>query len=69
MAIILSIPMTMVIGNVARMMFIETPLKTAYSWSGAAWWLGIVMVLTAVASSFPAMKASEMSVNEVLAYE
>ncbi len=69
LAIILSIPMTMVIGNVAGMMFIETPLETAYSWSGTALWLGIVMVLTAIASSFPAMKATEMSVNEVLAYE
>jgi putative ABC transport system permease protein len=69
LAIILSIPMTMVIGNVAGMMFIETPLETAYSWFGAALWLGIVLVLTAIASSFPAMKATEIPVNEALAYE
>ncbi|MCP4426055.1 MAG: ABC transporter permease [Chloroflexi bacterium] len=68
-AILLSVPMTAVIANVAGMTFIETPLDVAYSWSGAAWWLGIVMVLTAVASSLPAMTATEMPVNEVLAYE
>ncbi len=68
-AILLSVPMTAVIANVAGMTFIETPLEVAYSWSGAAWWLGIVMVLTAVASSLPAMTATEMPVNEVLAYE
>lgn len=69
LAIILSIPMTIVIGNVAGVMFIETPLETAYSLSGAALWLGIVLVLTAAASSFPAMNATEIPVNEVLAYE
>ncbi|VAW31080.1 hypothetical protein MNBD_CHLOROFLEXI01-1198 [hydrothermal vent metagenome] len=68
-AILLSIPMTMGIGNVAGMIFIETPLEIAYSWSGVGWWLGIVTVLTAVASSLPALKATEMPVNEVLAYE
>jgi putative ABC transport system permease protein len=69
LAIVLSIPMTTVIGNVAGMTFIETPLEIAYSWSGAAWWLGIVLVLTVVASSLPAISATEMPVNEVLAYE
>lgn len=69
LSLILSIPMTMGIGNVAGMIFIETPLETAFSWSGAILWLGVVMVLTAIASSFPALKATEMSVNEVLAYE
>lgn len=68
-AILLSIPMTAVIANVAGMTFIETPLEIAYSWSGAAWWLVIVLVLTAIASSLPAISAIEMPVNEVLAYE
>lgn len=69
LAILLSVPMTIAIGNVAGMTFIETPLEIAYSLSGVAWWLGIVLVLTAVASSLPAISATEMPVNEVLAYE
>lgn len=69
LAILFSIPLTRVISNVAGMIFIEAPLDVAYSWSGVAWWLGIVLVLTAVAGSLPAATATEMPVNEVLAYE
>lgn len=69
MAVVLSIPTTMLIGNVAGNLFIETPLEIAYSYSGAAVWLVIVLVLTVIASALPAVTASEIPVNEVLAYE
>jgi ABC-type lipoprotein release transport system permease subunit len=32
-------------------------------------WLAIVVVLAAIASSLPALKATELPVHEVLAYE
>jgi len=69
LAILLSIPLTSLIGNVTGKLFIEAPLVLAYSGTGIGIWLGIVLVLTAIASSLPAVNATEMPVHEVLAYE
>ena len=69
LAILFSLPLTELIGNVTGQIFIEAPLVTAYSWSGVAVWLGLVLVLTTIAGSLPALKATEMPVNIILAYE
>ncbi len=69
LAILISIPLTRLIGNVTGNLFIEAPLVIAYSASGVGIWFGIVLVLTAIASSLPAVNATEMPVHEVLAYE
>lgn len=69
LAILLSLPLTSLIGNITGNLFIEAPLVIAYSSSGIGIWLGIVLVLTAIASSLPAVNATEMPVHEVLAYE
>ncbi len=69
LAILISLPLTLLIGNITGQLFIEAPLEIAYSASGAAIWLVIVLLLTAIASSLPAANATEMPVHEVLAYE
>lgn len=69
LAILLSLPLTRLIGDVTGQIFVEAPLVTAYSWWGVGLWLGVVMVLTAIASSLPAVSATELPVNQVLAYE
>ncbi len=69
LAILISLPLTRLIGNVTGNLFIEAPLVIAYSGSGVGIWLGIVLVLTAIASSLPAVSATEIPVHEVLAYE
>lgn len=69
LAILLSLPLTSIIGNITGKLFIEAPLVIAYSGSGIGIWLGVVLVLTTIASSFPAVNATEMPVHEVLAYE
>ncbi len=69
LAILLSLPLTNLIGNVTGNLFIEAPLVIVYSGTGIGIWLGIVLVLTAIASSLPAVNATEMPVHEVLAYE
>jgi len=69
LAIILSIPLTPLIGNATGMTFIEMPLLIAYFWWGVVGWLGLVVILTIVASFFPARTATRIPVNEVLAYE
>ncbi len=69
LAILISLPLTRLIGNVTGNLFIEAPLVIAFSASGVGIWLGIVLALTAVASSLPAVNATEMPVHAVLAYE
>ena len=69
LAIILSIPLTRLVGNEAGVIFIETPLEITYSLPAVGLWLAIVVVLAAIASSLPALNATELPVHEVLAYE
>ncbi len=69
LAILISLPLTRLLGNVTGNLFIEAPLVIAYSGSGVGIWLGIVLALTAIASLLPAVSATEMPVYEVLAYE
>jgi len=45
------------------------PLDFSYSSRGALLWLGIVLVLSIMASLWPALHASDISVREALAYE
>lgn len=69
LAVLLSFPMTNVVARVSGQIFLEAPLAVAYSLSGMGIWLAIVVVITAVASSIPALQATDLPVNQVLAYE
>jgi putative ABC transport system permease protein len=69
LAMFLAFPLTSVVANVSGQIFLEAPLAVTYSWSGMGIWLAIVVVITAVASSLPALQATELPVNQVLAYE
>ncbi len=69
LAVVLSVPLTRLVGNISGDIFIETPLTIAYSPPGIGLWLGLVIILSAVASSLPALRATELPVNHVLAYE
>lgn len=68
-AIFLSIPMGLVIGNTAGEVIIKVPLDFAISPVGMTAWLLIVIVFSAVASYYPAQRATSLSVNDILAYE
>jgi putative ABC transport system permease protein len=69
LAVVLSVPLTRLVGNISGDIFIETPLTIAYSLLGIGLWLGLVIILSALASSLPALRATELPVNQVLAYE
>ncbi len=69
LAVLLSFPLTNLVANVSGQIFIETPLTVVYSLRGIGIWLGIVMVITAVAAGLPALQATDLPVNQVLAYE
>jgi putative ABC transport system permease protein len=65
----LSIPGARLFGDVIGEAILELPLDFAYSTGGLALWLLIVVVVSALASLWPALRAAGVSVREALAYE
>jgi putative ABC transport system permease protein len=49
--------------------FFFQPLDFVFSILGVIGWLGIVVIVSIVASLLPAYRATKMSVRETLAYE
>lgn len=68
-AILFSIPFTYLLSTIVSLAVFETPIATVFTWTGYAIWLGLVLVLSAVASILPARNAATMTIREVLAYE
>ncbi|HSQ39157.1 MAG TPA: ABC transporter permease, partial [Anaerolineales bacterium] len=68
-AILFSIPFTYLLSTIVSLAVFETPIATIFTWTGYAIWLGLVLVLSAVASILPARNAATMTIREVLAYE
>ncbi len=68
-AILLSTPLGVLIGNTAGEVIIRVPLDFAISPLGMGLWLLIVMLFSAGASYYPARRATQLSVNDILAYE
>ena len=66
---ILAIPISRTLSDALGMVFLSRPLSYAISAEGVILWLGVVLVLAAVASLLPAWRASRLAVREVLAYE
>ena len=48
---------------------IDLPLDFDYSMPGVVTWFAIVVVLSALASLWPALRATQVSVREALSYE
>ncbi|MHC5035037.1 MAG: ABC transporter permease, partial [Planctomycetota bacterium] len=65
----LSLPGARLFAGVIGDAILEVPLDFVYSASGLALWLLIVVVLSALASLWPALRAAQVSVRESLAYE
>jgi len=69
LAVPLSYPSALIFGNVVGDTLIRVPLEFSYSVGGAFLWLTTVVVLSALASLWPALRAARISVREALAYE
>jgi putative ABC transport system permease protein len=69
LAILLSIPFTYLLSTIVSLAVFETPIATHFTIEGYAIWLGLVLVLSAVASILPARNAATLTIREVLAYE
>jgi putative ABC transport system permease protein len=68
-AIILSVPFTYLLSTIVSLAVFETPIQVVFTFTGYLIWLGLVLVLSAVASILPARNAARLTIREVLAYE
>jgi putative ABC transport system permease protein len=69
LALPLSYPGARAFSGVVGSTLLELPLDFQYSVGGSALWLVVIMVLSALASLWPALRATQVSVREALAYE
>lgn len=69
LALPLSYPGARLFSNVVGSTLMRFPLDFRYSVVGVLLWLTIVLVLSALASLWPALRAARISVREALAYE
>jgi putative ABC transport system permease protein len=69
LAVPLSYPGARVFSGIIGSTLFEFPLDFQYSVGGVALWLAAVAILSALASLWPALRATQVSVRETLAYE
>jgi putative ABC transport system permease protein len=69
LSIVVSIPITHMLDNRLGTSLLTVPLVYTLSAGGIAIWLGVVLVLAAIASTLPARNAVRLTVRDVLAYE
>ena len=66
---LLALPVGKVLSDAVGMQTINTPLTYTVPPTGVLLWLGLVILLSVLASYVPAQSAANLSVREVLAYE
>jgi putative ABC transport system permease protein len=69
LAVVLSIPFTYLLSTIVSLAVFQTPIDVVFTYTGYAIWLGLVLVLSALASTLPARNAARLTIREVLAYE
>ncbi len=66
---LLALPLSWLLSQAIGTAFLQAPLAYTFSMLGLLIWLGIVVILSVVASLLPARRAWRLSVREVLAHE
>ena len=69
LAVVLSIPFTYLLSTIVSLAVFQTPIDVVFTVTGYAIWLGLVLVLSALASILPGRNAARLTIREVLAYE
>ncbi|MDX9990526.1 MAG: FtsX-like permease family protein [Anaerolineales bacterium] len=69
LGIFLAIPLTYLLSLIVSLAVFETPIRVVFTPTGYIIWLGIVLLLSALASVVPARNAARLTIREVLAYE
>lgn len=65
----LSYPDARLFSHAVGVAWMNVPLDFSYSAGGVALWLAAVTLLSALASLWPALRATRVSVRQALAYE
>lgn len=68
-AVVLAWPVGLTLGRMAGRELVNGPLSYVYSVTGVVIWLLLVLSIAVLASYGPALKASRLAVQDVLAYE
>jgi putative ABC transport system permease protein len=66
---IVAFPISVLLSNILSVTIFETPIDLVFTPTGFIIWLGLVFVLSALASALPARNAARLTIHEVLAYE
>ena len=64
-----SIPISVLLARAIGLSFMDFPMPASYSLGGIGIWAVLVVVISILASLFPAMRAVRLTVTQVLAYE
>jgi putative ABC transport system permease protein len=66
---LLSFPFTYLLATIVSLAIFKTPIGIVLTVEGYVIWLGLVALLSVLASILPARNAARMTIREVLAYE
>ncbi len=66
---LLSFPFTTLLSTIISLAIFQTQIDVVFTPEGFLIWLGLVIILAAVASVLPARNAARLTIREVLAYE
>lgn len=69
LAIPCSVPLAVWLGNSLGVSLLARPLAYIFSWNAVGMWLGIMLVISVIASLVPAQTAARLTIREALAYE
>ncbi|MCP5101618.1 MAG: FtsX-like permease family protein, partial [Chloroflexi bacterium] len=69
MAVVLSFPISSVLLNIIGQAMLDGEIPLKITMDGFLIWLGVVILLSVVASIVPARSAARLTIREVLAYE
>jgi putative ABC transport system permease protein len=69
LAIIMAVPFTYLLSSIISNAIFETPITVEFTYLGYVIWLGLVILLSSLASVLPAQNAARLTIREVLAYE
>jgi putative ABC transport system permease protein len=69
LAVIFSFPITWLLNRIISLAIFNSPSQFVLNIWGFLIWLGLVLILAALASALPARSAARLTIREVLAYE
>ena len=69
LGIILAVPFTYLLSTIVSDAVFATPIAVVFTPVGYLIWLGLVIILSSLASVLPARNAARLTIREVLAYE